>query len=162
MQHSPFISNSREIIHSKCNSRLSVPRVCEQVKLLSLMLLFFLTVIKKKECLSGHHLSPLLVWTHLPALCQKSRVTLGATPWGLWLPRTAELASHPPAQLGDIIIDFISNFFLYTFFFSFTSEHTAELTEQFLFLKLFRPLETSELNEELKFFLEINFIFHLP
>lgn len=120
MQHSPFISNSREIIHSKCNSRLSVPRVCDQVKkLLSLMLLFFLTVTKKKECLSGHHLSPLLVWTHHPALCQKSHVTLGTTPWGLWLPRTAELASHPPAQLGDIIIYFISNFFLYIFFFLF-------------------------------------------
>lgn len=33
---------------------------------------------------------------------------------------------------------------------------------QLLFLKLFRPLEARELDEEFKSFLEINFIFHLP
>lgn len=61
MKHSSFISNSSEIIHSKCSSRLSVSCVCEQVKkLLSLMLLFFLTVTKKKEGVCGHHFSPLL------------------------------------------------------------------------------------------------------
>lgn len=84
MQHSPFISNSCEIIHSKCSSRLSVSRVCEKVKrILSLMLLFFLTGSKKKEGIFGHYFSLLLGVDTPSTLCQKSHVSLGAHPLGL-------------------------------------------------------------------------------
>lgn len=142
-------------------------------KLLLLISLKVLTVTTEYEGDSGYHTSSMLgVGTSSSSLlevhtCLWEKPLVSLTPL-----RIAEPDPHLPAWLGDTAIDFIIHFLLYTSKYSLgffplsplgMGQSSAKCQpSQLLLLKQFRALETRELDEEFKFFLEVHFIFHLP